>query len=89
MSVVGAFINSKAFSKLLIKGKDQAYLSPEEINDAIPVSIVDADSIDKIMKKIISARIEVTAVASDEEEEGIRLDGTEIIEETLSKEEKA
>ena len=39
MSVVGAFINSKAFSKLLIKGKDQAYLSPEEINDAIPVAL--------------------------------------------------
>ena len=41
MSVVGAFINSKEFSKLLIKGKDQNYLTPEEINDAIPASIGD------------------------------------------------
>lgn len=89
MSVVGAFINSKEFSKLLIKGKDQSYLTPEEINDAIPASIVEPIAIDEIMHKILEAKIDVQNQEADEEEEGIRLDGTEIIEETLSKEEKA
>ena len=34
MSVVVAFLNSREFSRLVMKGKDQQYLSPEEINDA-------------------------------------------------------
>ena len=89
MSVVGAFINSKEFSKLLVKGKDQNYLTPEEINDAIPASIVEALAIDEIMTTIYEAKIEIHADEFEEEEEGIRLDGTEIIEETLSREEKA
>ncbi|GAB4017867.1 MAG: RNA polymerase sigma factor RpoD [Bdellovibrio sp.] len=89
MSVVGAFINSKEFSKLLIKGKDQNYLTPDEINDAVPASIIEADAIDEIMAKILDAKIEIQDQESDDEEEGIRLDGTEIIEETLSREEKA
>ena len=89
MSVVGAFINSKDFSKLLIKGKDQNYLTPEEINDAIPASIVDPNQIDEIMLTIQEARIDIQNQETDEDDDGIRLDGTEIIEETLSKEEKA
>ena len=43
MSVVAAFLNSKAFSKLLIKGKDQDSLTPEEINEVIPAGIVDQE----------------------------------------------
>lgn len=89
MSLVGAFINSKEFSKLLVKGKDQNYLTPEEINDAIPASIVEAAAVDEIMSTIHEAKIEIHAEEQEEEEEGIRLDGTEIIEETLSREEKA
>ncbi len=89
MSVVGAFINSKEFSKLLIKGKDQSFLTPDEINDAIPASIVSPEAIDEVMMKLQEARIDIEQRAQEEEEEGIRLDGTEIIEETLSKEEKA
>ncbi len=89
MSVVGAFINSKDFSKLLIKGKDQSYLTPEEINDAIPASIVDPEMIDEIMNTIQEARIDIQNQETEEDDDGIRLDGTEIIEETLSKEEKA
>ncbi len=89
MSNVGVFINSKEFSKLLVKGKDQNYLTPEEINDAIPASIVEALAVDEIMATIYEAKIEIHAEEQDEEEEGIRLDGTEIIEETLSREEKA
>ena len=89
MSIVGAFINSKNFSKLLIRGKDQAFLTPEEINDAIPSEIIDSGQVDEIMHKIHGAKIEVQNQTFEEEDDGIRLDGTEIIEETLSKEEKA
>ncbi len=89
MSEAVAFINSKDFSKLLIKGKDQTFLTPEEIHDAIPASIVLAMDIDAIMEKIINAKVEIQNPVSEEDEEGIRLDGTEIIEEALSKDEKA
>ena len=43
-------------------------LTPEEINDAIPASIVDVYSIDMIMEKIDEARIIVRAPETDEEE---------------------
>src|SRR3989339_637516 len=89
MSVIAAFLNSKVFSKLLIKGKDQAFLSPDQIHEAVPAGIVDPDAIDEVIHKILEARIEIKDSVADEVEEGIRLDGTEIIEETLSKEEKA
>ncbi len=68
MSVVVAFLNSKEFSRLLMKGKDQTYLTPEEINDAIPASIVDTQSLDLIMDKIDEARILVRAPETEEEE---------------------
>ncbi|MBF0298591.1 MAG: RNA polymerase sigma factor RpoD [Oligoflexia bacterium] len=91
MSLVETFLNSKEFVRLLLKGKDQGMLSPEEINDAIPANIVDADSIDRILEKIVvENKVEIQiADVEVEEDEGIRLDGTEIIEETLSREEKA
>ena len=89
MSVVTVFLNSKEFSKLLIKGKDQGLLTPEEINDAIPASLVEPDHVDEILLKIQEARIDIQAESEEEEEDGIRLDGTEIIEEVLSREEKA
>lgn len=89
MSVVAAFLSSKEFSKLLIKGKEQNYLSAEEINDAVPAGIVDVESIDQIIHKILDSKIEIQNQESDSDEEGIRLDGTEIIEETLSREEMA
>ncbi len=68
MSVVVAFLNSKEFSRLLMKGKDQTFLTPEEINDAIAASIVDVQSINMIMEKIEEARIQVRAPETDEEE---------------------
>ena len=89
MSLASAFLNSKAFSKLLIKGKDQSYLTPDEINDAIPANIVEAEALDEIILQLQDARIDISKEVEEEDEEGIRLDGTEMIEETLSKEEKA
>jgi RNA polymerase primary sigma factor len=85
------FLNSKEFNRLLIKGKDQSFITAEEINDALPAGIVLASDVDEIMNRIIELKIDVTdaVVEEEEDEEGIRLDGTEIIEEALSREEKA
>jgi RNA polymerase primary sigma factor len=89
--LVLSFLNSKEFSRLLVKGKDQNFITPEEVNDAIPASIILATDLDAIMAKFAEIKIDVmdSAVEEEEAEEGIRLDGTEIIEETLSREEKA
>ena len=88
---VQAFLNSKEFNRLLSKGKDQSFITPEEINDAIPASIVASADIDEIMNQLLELKIEIqdSVTETDEDEEGIRLDGTEIIEEALSREEKA
>jgi RNA polymerase primary sigma factor len=88
---VQSFLNSKEFNRLLVKGKDQSTLTAEEINDAVPASIVLASDIDEILNRFVELKIEImeSAVEEDEDEEGIRLDGTEIIEEALSREEKA
>lgn len=89
MATLEAFIKSKTFLKLLSKGKEQNTLTPDQINDAIPASIVDLAALDTIMSTIKAASIPVAVDESVEEEEGIKLDGTEIIEEALSREEKA
>lgn len=88
-TTVQAFIASKQFAKLLMKGRDQSCLTPEEINDAIPASIVEAESIDAVMKALVDAQIDMQSQKADEEVEGVSIGSTEIIEETLSKEEKA
>ncbi|MBT3980033.1 MAG: RNA polymerase sigma factor RpoD [Bacteriovoracaceae bacterium] len=90
MSVIMAFISSKEFSKLLVKGKDQGFLTPDEVNDAIPANIVEAASVDSIVMELSKAKIEIQTSEKEveEEDEGIRLDGTEIIEEALSRAEK-
>ncbi len=90
MSIVDSLLNSKAFEKLIAKGKEQNFLTPEEINDAIPANIVDAITIDSIMLRLKAMAIPMAFESEDEEmDAGIKLDGTEIIEETLSKEERA
>jgi RNA polymerase primary sigma factor len=90
MSIVDSLLSSKAFEKLISKGKEQNFLTPEEINDAIPANIVDAKIIDDIMNRLKVFAIPVAVEAEEEEvDAGIKLDGTEIIEETLSKEERA
>lgn len=88
---VAQFLNSKEFNRLLTKGKDQAFITAEEINDALPAGIVLASDVDEVMGRILELKIDVmdSAVEEEEDEEGIRLDGTEIIEEALSREEKA
>jgi RNA polymerase primary sigma factor len=87
MSVVTAFLNSREFSRLVMKGKDQSYLTPEEINDAIPANIVDPASLDQIMEKIEEARIQVKT--PDLEEEETEKASTEVAEDPLSHDEEA
>ncbi len=87
MSVVVAFLNSREFSRLVMKGKDQTYLSPEEINDAIPANIVDTASIDTIMEKIEEARIQVKNPEVDEEE--AEKASTEVAEDPMTHDEEA
>lgn len=89
--IVTQFLNSKEFNRLLTKGRDQAFITAEEINDALPAGIVLPSDVDEVMGHILELKIDVMdqAVEEEEDEEGIRLDGTEIIEEALSREEKA
>lgn len=87
MSVVVAFLNSREFSRLVMKGKDQTFLTPEEINDAIPANIVDPASIDQIMEKIEEARIQVKNPELDEEE--AEKGSTEVAEDPLTIDEEA
>jgi len=89
MSSAMTFLKSRDFSKLLEKGRDNSYLTPEEINDAIPASIIDPDLVDEIMLALQEAQVDVQEDVFEEEDDGIKLDGTEVIEETLSKEERA
>jgi RNA polymerase primary sigma factor len=87
MSVVVAFLNSREFSRLVMKGKDQTYLTPEEINDAVPANIVDPGSLDQIMDKIEEARILVKSPEVDEEE--AEKSSTEVAEDPMSVDEEA
>ncbi len=86
---LAAFLKSKKFTKLINVGIERTTLTPEEINDAMPASIVKAEEIDQIILHLVSSQIEISSPTATEDEAGIKLDGTEIIEEALSKEEKA
>lgn len=90
-AAVKKFLKSKEFTKLMEKGKSQTFLTPEEIHEAIPASIVEPESIDPIMSKLFNLKIEIQSANDESElddEDGIKLDGTEIIEEALSRDEK-
>jgi RNA polymerase primary sigma factor len=87
MSLVVAFLNSREFSRLVMKGRDQNYLTPEEINDAIPANIVDTTSIDQIMEKLEEARIQVKT--PDLEEDEVEKTNTEVADDPLSVDEEA
>jgi RNA polymerase primary sigma factor len=82
MSVISAFINSKDFSKLILKGKEQGFLTPEEINDAVPASIVEHEEIDVLLLKLEDINISINKV--DEEEEENEQTEIELIDEALN-----
>jgi len=86
MSVISAFLNTKDFSKLLLKGKEQGFLTPEEINDAIPASIVDYSEVDILLLKLEGLNISINKL--DEEEEESEATELELIDEALSAEEE-
>ena len=82
MSVASAFLSAKEFSKLLLKGKEQGFLTPEEINDAIPASIVDYHDIDAILIKLEEMNITINKSEGDEEE--TEMSEIDLIDEALS-----
>ena len=87
---ISVILKSKEVLKLIQKGKEHSSLTPDEVNDVLPASIVTPEDIDALMMLLMKNQIEIQAEESEEEDEdGIKFDGTEIIEETLSKEEKA
>jgi len=89
--VLNLFFNSKEFRKLIHKGKDQTFITPEELNDCLPAEIVAADDIDHVLFKLQELRIDISVeeiVEEEEDDEGIRLDGSEVVEESLSLEER-
>lgn len=82
MSVITAFLNSKDFSKLVLKGKEQTFLTPDEINDAIPANIVDYNDVDAILAKLEEINISINkALADEEDSEQSEID---LIDETLA-----
>jgi RNA polymerase primary sigma factor len=82
MSVASAFLSAKEFSKLLLKGKEQGFLTPEEINDAIPASIVDYHDVDAILVKLEEMNITINKTDGDEEE--TEMSEIDLIDEALS-----
>ena len=83
MSVVSAYFNSKEFSKLILKGKDQGFLTPEEINDGIPASIVEYHDVDVILLKLEEMSISINKVEEEDSEEN-EMTEVELIDEALA-----
>ncbi len=88
MAQVKTFLVSRDFNKLIMKGKDQSFLTPEDINDCIPANIILSGEIDKILAKIEDSKITIQVASEDDDDESTGLSQTELIEETLSAEEK-
>jgi RNA polymerase primary sigma factor len=89
MSVISAFLNSKDFSKLILRGKDQAFLTPEEINDAIPASIVDYHELDTLLAKLEVLNISINKVDDDDDDSNaVEATELELIDEALSAQEE-
>lgn len=73
------------------KGKELNTLTPEEINDAIPTKFNIKEDLDTILEKICTTKIHIQPFEiplKNSREDELQLTETEIIEETLSKEEK-
>jgi RNA polymerase primary sigma factor len=81
MSDVTTFLNSKEFAKLIMKGKEQGFLTPEEINDAIPTNIVEYHAVDEILSKLDEISISINKADVDEEES--ELTDLELIDDAL------
>jgi RNA polymerase primary sigma factor len=84
MSILTSFFKSKDFKRLMQKGTEQTYLTPEEINDALPPTLLAWQDIDLIMQKIEQAKI---TVKHDDELEDDDTDDINLIEEVLEKKE--
>ncbi len=86
-NLVSAFLSSKEFQKICLRGKDQGHLSVDEINDSIPANIVDTQDLNHILSKLEDLRINIQFVEKEDEEEET-MTQAELIEEALSAEER-
>ncbi len=84
MAVLEKFFVSREFNKLLLKGQEQSYLTPEDINDCIPANIILPSVLDQVLSKIEAARITI----QEEDENDKEVSQTDLIEEALSAQEK-
>lgn len=84
MSIVSAFLNTKEFSKLILKGKEQSFLTPEEINDAIPAGIVLASEVDFILDKLDDMNIPVNFTEQEDAESDTEQTELELIDDALN-----
>ena len=81
------FIESKEMAKLILKGKEQNFLTPEEINDSIPAQIIEPQEIDYILSKLEDSRITIQFLESEDDDyEDESLSQVDLIEEALSDE---
>jgi RNA polymerase primary sigma factor len=87
MTEAEKFLQSKEFQKLLNKGKDQTYLTPDEINDAIPANIVVYQELDIIMAKLFDNNINVQLEEQDDKEDKPATEA-DVIEEAMVAEEE-
>lgn len=86
MSVLSAFLNSKDFSKLILRGKEQGFLTPEEVNDAIPASVVNYQEVDDILQKLEELNISLNKLEEDEDDQ--EMSEIDLIDEALSAQEE-
>ncbi len=83
MASLDKFFSSREFNKLLVKGQDQSYLTPEDVNDCIPANIIAPSEVDKILERIEASKISIQVEEIEKE-----VSQTDLIEETLSAAEK-
>ncbi len=84
MAVLEKFFVSREFNKLLLKGQEQSYLTPEDINDCIPANVVQPELLDQVLSRIEAARITI----QEEDESDSEVSQTDLVQETLSAQEK-
>ena len=61
---ISVILKSKEVLKLIQKGKEHSSLTPDEVNDVLPASIVTPEDIDALMMLLMKNQIEIQAILS-------------------------
>ena len=81
MATIASFLKSRDFKKIFTKGKEQGFVTPEEINDAIPATMIEPKDVDLILSKFDE---QGTVIRVLEDEEIKELQELDLIEEKLA-----